>query len=90
MMKRKMYSVTVRFDSPTEGVIVVPAEDMDHAKKLIAERFAAEKNVEIVDIFDMEDAPKSMKDAFGLDAFGLPLVEDAEVIEEAPEKILKH
>jgi hypothetical protein len=82
MMKRKMYSVTVRFDSPTEGVIVVPAEDMDHAKKLIAERFAAEKNV--------EDAPKSMKDAFGLDAFGLPRVEDAEVIEEAPEKILKH
>lgn len=69
-MKRNLYSVAVRIDVPQEGNVIVPAETPEHAKELVLRKFDNEKNVEILDVFDMRDeAPEGMiKVLGGMDA----------------------
>jgi len=40
-----------------EGVVTIAAENEEEAKKIMLEMFKARKNVAVVDIYDIKDAP---------------------------------
>jgi len=53
----KAYNVTVRFDDPMGGVVTVAASSPEEAKKKLLAMFQNHRNVEITDVYDLDDAP---------------------------------
>ncbi len=61
--ERNAYNVSLTFDVPTQGSIVVAAFSEEEAKELVSKMFANQKNVNIIDIFDLKDC-KSLENFY--------------------------
>lgn len=57
LKKRVPFFALVRFDEQTNQGLTVAATDIEHAKTLTREFFKDKRNVEIIDIYDMNEAP---------------------------------
>lgn len=72
MTNRNVYNISTTFDIPMEGVVTIAAENEDQAKKIMLEMFKARKNVEVVDIYDIKDAP-GIEEIMEVDDSGKPV-----------------
>ena len=77
----KAFSVNIRFDLPQAGAIPIAAEDKDDAIKRANDLFRNCRNVEVLEAIEV---PLS---ALVENMDVRELVEDAEIVEDAPSKV---
>lgn len=56
-MSKEIYNLAVTFDVPMEGVVTIAANDENDAKEVLTKMFKHRKNVEIIDCYNVKDAP---------------------------------
>lgn len=54
---KKLWHIAFSFDEPRPGVITVPADDSEGAKKLFLDMAKGMRNVEIFEVVDAETLP---------------------------------
>jgi hypothetical protein len=58
---RKVWNANVRYWGPMHDVVSVAAEDADKAKVMVEHLMKDMQQVEIVEVYDIEDVPHFMK-----------------------------
>lgn len=74
-----VYHIAFSFDDPKPGVISIPAESAEEAKKVLLEMAKNMRNVTIVDIIDAAEVPQLQE---MIERARNSAVEDAEIIED--------